>query len=79
LKAGGGPKPVSTMAHCEFVLGDRDAGERVVVQVKSDGAWIEASQFAGEQTARPFSALVNYGSTIPQNVAIIYRPSIGRS
>jgi hypothetical protein len=63
----------ATTAHYEFVLANRESGERAVVQVKSGGTWIDASQYAGEEKAFLFAASGNYGSNIPPNAVIITR------
>ena len=41
----------ATTASYEFVLVNRDNGERAVVQVKSGNTWIDASLYAGEEGA----------------------------
>jgi len=57
---------------------NRDTGERAVVQVKSGGTWIDASQYAGEEKAFLFAASGNYGSNIPPNTVIITRQELNK-
>jgi hypothetical protein len=63
----------ATTAHYEFVLVHRDTGERAMVQVKSGGTWIDASQYGGEEKAILFASSGEYGPAVPGNVAIISR------
>jgi hypothetical protein len=46
----------ATTAHYEFVLVNRETGERAVVQVKSGHTGINASKYAGEEKAFLFAA-----------------------
>ncbi|WP_158743026.1 hypothetical protein [Acidisphaera sp. L21] len=65
-----------TTAHYEFVLVHREKGERAIVQVKSGGTWIDASSYAGQETAFLFAASGNYGHVIPSNVVLITRKQL---
>jgi hypothetical protein len=66
----------ATTAHYEFVLVNRENGERAVVQVKSGGAWIDASLYSGQEKAFLFAVSGNYGSNIPPNAVIITRQQL---
>jgi hypothetical protein len=68
----------ATTAHYEFVLVNRETGERAIVQVKSGGTWIDALQYAGEEKAFLFAASGNYGSNIPPNAIIITRNELNK-
>ncbi len=68
----------ATTAHYEFVLVNRETGERAVVQVKSGNTSIDASHYASEEKAFLFAASGNYGSSIPPNVAIITRQQLNK-
>ncbi|WP_148360589.1 hypothetical protein [Acidisphaera rubrifaciens] len=67
-----------TTAHYEFVLANRETGERAIVQVKSGCQPIDASQYAGEEKAFLFAASESYGSSIPDNAVIITRADLLR-
>ena len=68
----------ATTAHYEFVLVNRETGERAIVQVKSGGTSINASQYAGEEKAFLFAASGDYGSNIPRNTIIITRNELNK-
>ena len=63
----------TTTAHYEFVLVNRESGERAVVQVKSGRAFIDASRYEGEEKAFLFAASETYGAKLPPNVVLISR------
>ena len=65
-----------TTAHYEFVLVNRESGERAIVQVKSGHTEIDASQYAGQEMAFLFAASGNYGTELPPNVIIITREDL---
>jgi hypothetical protein len=58
-------------AHYEFILVNQKSGEHAIVQVKSGNTPLDASQYAGEETAFLFAASGNYGAEIPSNAVII--------
>ncbi|MGH9446047.1 MAG: hypothetical protein ACRD3O_10000, partial [Terriglobia bacterium] len=66
----------ATTAHYEFVLVNRETGERAVVQVKSGHAEIDASQYLGDEKAFLFAASGSYGAELPPNVVIITREDL---
>lgn len=66
----------ATTAHYEFVLVNRESGERAVVQVKSGHTWIDAARYAGAEKAFLFAACDHYGTNPPPNVVIITRPEL---
>lgn len=66
----------ATTAHYEFILVNRETGERAVVQVKSGCAWMDASRYAGEEKAFLFAASGHYGANIPPNAVVITRQQL---
>jgi hypothetical protein len=60
-------------AHYEFVLVNRETGERAITQVKSGGTPIDASRYSGQERAFLFAASENYGINIPPNAVLIKR------
>ena len=66
-------------AHYEFVLVNRESGQRALVQVKSGNVWIDATAYAGEETTFLFAASGGYGAEIPpRNAVIITRAELNR-
>ena len=55
----------ATTAHYKFVLVNWETDNRAVVQVKSGGTWIDASRYAGQETAFLVDAWGGYGSEKP--------------
>jgi hypothetical protein len=68
----------ATTAHYEFVLVNRETGQRALVQVKSGQVWIEDASYAGEETTFLFAASGGYGADIPPNAVIITRAELNR-
>lgn len=66
----------ATTAHYEFVLVNRNSGERAVVQVKSGQTGIDASRYDGEEKAFLFAACGNYGTAVPSNAVVITREDL---
>lgn len=65
----------ATTAHYEFVLVNRETGERAVTQVKSGHTGIDAARYAREK-AFLFATSGDYGTQRPQNVVIITREEL---
>ena len=68
----------ATTAHYEFVLINRETGQRALVQVKSGHVWIDAASYAGEETTFLFAASGGYGANVPPNAVLIIRAELNR-
>jgi len=66
----------TTTAHYEFVLIDRENGDRAIIQVKSGHTGIDAVQYKGKEKTFLFAASGSYGAEIPSNVVIINREEL---
>lgn len=64
--------------HYEFVLVNRESGQRALVQVKSGNIRIDAAAYAFEETTFLFAASGEYGADIPPNAVIITRAELNR-
>lgn len=66
----------ATTAHYEFVLVNRESGERAVVQVKSGHTEIEATRYEGMERAFLFAVSGRYGPHSAPNISIISKDDL---